>query len=663
MHACSPIIVLLLPTLILGEVGDPTIRTDHPLYPGEGAFQTIEDCVRFATEGHSSPQDIAIAQFQWFLTHQYHLMSPEIWNVPGWIPDNGKQVDDDLIVFDANRSRFSFGYGLCGTVHAWNEVYWKALSLPARRRAFPGHVNSEIFYDGSWHAFDTDMAGLVFRPDGVVAGYDDLIKNPEYATRNQGTVPCYPFAWPGDFNSMRKGWQEVARKGKWYALYNGSFAAHPGIVRLRSGETFTRYFDRDHFGGPSKRRFWHNLKGGPFRNWTYVNMGTPTHRQEKSNSHGNASYCNGVFAYEPDLASDGWREGTAFVSPNITSGAASPRLRSVDGKQATVIFKHIAPYVICGDPVDDANPMSKRATDGMIMIGDTVGPVGIEASPDGGQTWSSIGTANGSFRKDLTEIFKGRFRWQIKLSWTGDSGLDRLRFETTTQVSQMIYPRLTSNGCDVTYRSSNRGVVAVIPNWSLKDGETHHFEETSLRSSNLRYQGRTKTTRRAYETTNNRPGYVVFKMESTEPLLQINAAIRYQIRVPTPKGQDFQLDVSTDNGTTWTNFAKSQIPTDNEYSSGWLYGNVDVSKAKPSKALVRAKLYADGYRTGLIDARIYGIHETDRPQPTTLTFGWNEKGIDKTFNVQLGRGESIRRFTVPTGSSAADRFIRIAAER
>ena len=60
-------------------------------------------------------------------------------------------------------------------------------------------------------------------------------------------------------------------------MYNAGYAAQPGIVQLRSGETFTRYFDRDHFGGPEQRRFWHNQKGGPFRDWTFVNMGTPEH--------------------------------------------------------------------------------------------------------------------------------------------------------------------------------------------------------------------------------------------------------------------------------------------------------------------------------------------------------------------------------------------------
>src|SRR5262245_21380829 len=248
------VLLFLGASALQAGVGDPTIQTSHPQYAGEGAFQTIEQCVAYATAGKKTDQDKAIALFQWILEHQSHLMSPQEWIVPGKTPNTAKEGDQELMVYDANRARFSYGYGLCGTVHAWNEPYWKALGMNARRRAFPGHTNSEIEYDGAWHAFDTDMAGLIFRPDNIVAGYADVVKVRSLATSAKPPLPCYPFAWPGDFQTMQEGWREVAKGGHWYPMYYSGFAAHPGVVHLRSGETFTRYFDRDHFGGPSKRR-------------------------------------------------------------------------------------------------------------------------------------------------------------------------------------------------------------------------------------------------------------------------------------------------------------------------------------------------------------------------------------------------------------------------
>jgi hypothetical protein len=109
------------------DVGDPTVETNHLFYSGEGAFQTVEQCVVRATAGKTSVQNRAIALYLWMLSHQWHLLSPQEWNLPGLVPDPVKETEFDMMVQDANRARFSYGYGLCGTVHAWNEVYWKAL--------------------------------------------------------------------------------------------------------------------------------------------------------------------------------------------------------------------------------------------------------------------------------------------------------------------------------------------------------------------------------------------------------------------------------------------------------------------------------------------------------------------------------------------------------
>lgn len=659
---------LLLAMIALGfcpgrseaEVGDPTIRTDHPQYAGEGAFQTVEDCVRFAAAGKADPQERAIAMYLWLLTHQFHLASPQEWNVPGEVPDT-EHVHDDLTVQDANRARFSYSYGLCGTVHSWNEVYWRALGMPSRRRAFPGHVNSEIFYNDRWHTFDTDMAGLLFREDGQVAGYEDLRKDPSLATQARPPLPCYPFAWPGDFQTMKDGWEQVARGGDWYAMYNGGYAAMPGVVHLRAGETFTRWFDRDHWGGPAKRRFWHHLPGGPFRNWTFANRGEPEHRGADSNSRGNASYCNGEFIYRPDLSRPHYREGVFQQSDNVSQQAASPRLSSEDGNEASVTFQHFSPYVICGDPADDANPMSSPATEGMVISGKAVGNVAMDVSADRGQTWQELGSVSGGFGRDLTESFKGRYGWLIRFRWSGAAGLDALEFRTTTQVSQTIYPRLKAGGCDVVYRAASRGVVPVRPNFGLPEEALKDVEVKSLRSSNVAYLGRGKQSRLAYQVQGNKPGEVVFRVSSASPLLEVTAAARYAVRSPSPPDCDFHMDISTDGGATWRKFAQADVPTDNEYSSGWIYGSADVANAQSNEALVRVHLYAGGYPTGLLDAELYGLYQTQKPQALELTYGWSENSQSKSQLEKIPTGAAQHSFQIPTGADLTDEFIRLAA--
>src|SRR5690606_38629223 len=129
---------------------------------------------------------------------------------------------------------------------------------------------------------------------------------------------------------------------------NGGYAAQPGIIHLRKGETFTRYYDPDHFGGPSKRRFWHNMKGGPQRPWSFYGQDEPHHDGATHNARNDVSYCNGEFVWRPDLA-------------DHTSAPV------VEVKLAS--FNHWSPYVIAGDPSDDKNPMTGPATGGLIFKG------------------------------------------------------------------------------------------------------------------------------------------------------------------------------------------------------------------------------------------------------------------------------------------------------
>jgi hypothetical protein len=659
--SCSRLLLVILTCVLFltplkAGVGDPTLETDHPDYAGEGAFQAVEQCVRRATAGKSGSQDKAIALYLWMLNHQFHLMSPQEWCIAGKVPDTRKD-DSDLIVRDADRARFSYGYGLCGTVHSWNEVYWRALGMRARCRSFPGHTNSEIEYDGGWHAFDTDMAGLVFRKDGIVAGYEDIIKDASLLDIRKSPLPQYPFAWPSDFDGMKKGWKEIAKGGNWYKMYNTAYAAQPGIVELRSGESFTRWFDPDQFGGPAQRRFWHVQKGGPFRDWTFVNMGTPTHDGPKSNCRGNASYCNGEFVYRPNLAAPSYREGVV-EEKNTASGEASPRLRSMDTNWAHVTFRHFSPYVIAGCPADGVNPMTGPATGGLIVAGEAVGSVTLEVSPDYGQTWNRIGEVNGKFEKDLTNEVKGRYGWQVRFGWKGPSaGLDTLTFTTVTQVAQPIYPRLKPEGSSVTYRAASRAVVPVLPNFGMAEDIASRYEEKSHRSANVSYTGQPKA-RFAYTVAGNKPGQVVFRIDAPANLLGITAAARYNVRVPPPENCDFHLDFSTD-GKTWKPLGRADVPKDNEFSSGWMYGAADVASEKKKSALVRVNLYQGGYNVGLMAAELYGICETPAPQALTLTCAWKEKGSVKTHVEKVPAGSREWKFTVPTGKDLKDEFVRM----
>jgi hypothetical protein len=638
----------------LAEVGDPTIATNHPHYPGEGVFQTAESCVQFATREATTDHERALALFNWILTHQWHLAAPQEWNRPGFIP--GARPDDyEMVVYDANRGRFSYGYGLCGTVHAWNEVYWRALGFPSRRRAFPGHTNSEVFVDGAWRAFDTDMAGVVFKRDGTVAGYDDLRSDLSLLDRNTAPWPKYPFAWPGDFKTMKDGWRQVAEGGNWYSLYGGGYAAHPPIVHLRRGETLTRYYGPDAFGDHSRRRFWHRQPGGPSRDWSFVNNGTPYHDGAKSNARSHTTYGNALFEYSPDLTSEAFREGTREVR-NAT--ASNGGLRATAGR-ASVTFEHFSPYVICGDPVDDANPMSAPATDGFVIHAAADEAVQIEVSGDQGQTWREFPAERGA-ACDATEAVKGRYGWLVRLSWPEGTLLRSLKLVTTGQLNQAMYPRLRPGGCEVTYRAASRAVVPVLPRFENEASTVEQVERRDLRSSNLKFVARSATEPKAYVVQGPKPASVVFRIASPTALVGVAAAARVPIRSPSPAGAEFALSWSPESAIEWKEFARFAPPVDNEFSSGWVYGDVQQLPADLHTALVRVDVNGGGSTAGLITAELYGIRRTTPPSAATITYGWREGSMDREHSFTVSAADEQAKSQVETGEKVEDRFVRIA---
>jgi hypothetical protein len=302
--------------------------------------------------------------------------------------------------------------------------------------------------------------------------------------------------------------------------------------------------------------------------------------------------------------------------------------------------------------------MTGKATGGLVVRGRSVDKVRLSVSGDAGQSWQNIGELTGAFEEDLTELVKGRYGWHARIDWDAGAGLDDLEFTTVAQVCQAIYPRLKSGGCHVTYHAASRAVVPVLPNWALSE-DAISFEEKSLRSSNVTYAPRSESSRFAYKTTNGKPGMVAFRIDSPTDLTEVNAAIQFGVTVPPPADCEFRMDLSFDDGRTWLPLANADIPPDNEYSSGWMYGKAKVGLPGVRKALVRVHFYNGGRQSGLIDAQLYGLRETPPPQAATLTYAWKENGQLLQWSDRVGAGASEQSFSISTGNQITDEFVRI----
>ena len=309
----------------MAGVGDPQIRTDHPLYPGELAYSTQERFARSIIDSGdwglglgNSERDVALKLWLWKITHTLHDYTPATWTPlhdynratfkthsvehsvrPDPAIESFSALDQDQ---DCLRWQFSYGYALCGTLHGVIEPQIEAIGKAlgkdwrSRRVGIPGDNNHEIYFGGKWHLFDVNAATLLWSSNDAKTaellpfkdgfGPKGGPKRPELldnAPKFNGTyLPKLvwgkidqtgkpgPYSWMrGIFETPEFYWDtdEIGQRNHGDLTYYFSYSACPVVYALKRGETFTRWFDGEQARAEMRlpRRIWwgSNIKGGP----------------------------------------------------------------------------------------------------------------------------------------------------------------------------------------------------------------------------------------------------------------------------------------------------------------------------------------------------------------------------------------------------------------
>lgn len=320
------LVTAVLTSSVTAEVGNPQIRTDHPIYPGELAYSTQDRLAQSVIHSGDwglglgdSERDVALKFFLWRITHTIHDYSPATWTpLHGYFQDKfgehskahptrpdpkAEAHSADDIDTDAIRWQFSYGYALCGTLHGVIEPQIKAIGKAlgkdwrSRRVGIPGDSNHEIYFAGQWRAFDVNAMTLLFSssdaktaellPYKAAFGPKGGPKRPELLDNapkfNGKYLPKLTWS-PRDQNGKLADWNwlhgifakdEFFWDGDQEGQYNHggeqsyftAYSACPAVYSLKKGETFTRWFSADDAVkdlGLSGRIWWGaNLKGGP----------------------------------------------------------------------------------------------------------------------------------------------------------------------------------------------------------------------------------------------------------------------------------------------------------------------------------------------------------------------------------------------------------------
>ncbi len=679
------------------QAGGPELRTDDTYFPGEGAMSTPAKVVQRAyaiprgTLGSATNRDKFIRLFLWRSENFGHLTSPAVYNLPGVAPD--PKADNGLMTdYDAMRALFSYGWGLCGTNHGQMRVFADEAGWESRRRGLQGDTGYEIFVDGGWRYCNTDQYTIHFlsnSPSAHFASVDEVIgtnhhyiewnpdiglgyKLPQANTHGSyadfagvtGTVANRSLQWRSYYNG-------VWAPGNNYKMYGEGYTATAAVVRLRRGETFTRWMAPTGAVtelGLAGRIWWGynagDIGGGdntPYTQWSFVQNApardeTPGGAEE---SRGQQRYGNGCFLWQPSLAAGEHLDGATAVTGTLTAGGA-PALKST-GASTLVLFQN-TPYTIAGRPTGGVDP-ALAALDGAVITANAVGSVDVEVSVNSGATWASIGALAGNGAKiDFTDSVKGRNQYLLRLTFGDGEGLDTLSLRTITMMNQAIYPTLKSGTAQVTYSASNSGALDLSPDlWtSASANSATGYSQKVADSGNLTgvyYSGEAV----GFSANNNNPLSVTYKVTIPPALAaagatwkQLFGAANCTVRVP-PSGAPYtRIEISPDQ-TNWTKIGEYLPPSDNEFSSYWAYGrSTDGTTLGGTTYYIKVTTSNGGVAPSKIRyLRFNGTYTMPASAaPVDVTYHWNN-GTPQTSTHQVAAGSASDSWSIATGTVAS----------
>jgi hypothetical protein len=82
---------------------------------------------------------------------------------------------NDQCVHDPIKTFNVYGYGMCCCAAANIEGLARAVGLQARAWTISRHCVPELFYDGAWHMLDASLVNYFRKPDGTIAGVEEIV--------------------------------------------------------------------------------------------------------------------------------------------------------------------------------------------------------------------------------------------------------------------------------------------------------------------------------------------------------------------------------------------------------------------------------------------------------------------------------------------------------
>ena len=186
------------------------------------------------------PREKAEAIWRFFLTDG-RFVAPGFWyHIAGWAYEEpAGEVLDPLKLLN------SYGFGLCYQIAPVLEATWKAGGFEDARVWFlTGHTVAEVFYDGAYHYFDSDMMGYNTLADGSVASVRQIEADGSIITSKPKGARSDPW-YPADVRAGAIGGLAelfTTTRDNWLFPFERAPQGHSMDFVLRPGERLIRYF-------------------------------------------------------------------------------------------------------------------------------------------------------------------------------------------------------------------------------------------------------------------------------------------------------------------------------------------------------------------------------------------------------------------------------------
>ena len=675
---------LLLPCTAPAQVYGPFLKREGDV--DSTSIAALAQSVTRQAKARTEREKVE-AIWRFFLTDGRFVKPGFIYHIAGWAYEepNGE-------VLDVTKLLNGYGFGLCYQIAPVLQAAWHALGFKSRVWFLTGHTVAEVFYDGAYHYFDSDMLG--YTPLGetgkdrsIVASVRQLEQDPGIILRKlknaeqviPGTVD-YPW-YPADLQAAAM--KDLAglfssAQDNWLFPYQRYVDAHRLHFAIRPGERMTLWYR------PVAQQAYYLPFQFNGQQWTEFPRPVPQHKvltEDGPRSQKDARlWGTGRLEYEPDLSNrrsydPRWTSG---FNQGIQLPEKGQSLRSAArSTAATAVFAVASPYALFDAEVRLQAKLATRND-----------AVRVEVTTDEGRTWQAIGSRqgplSGEWKIKPTPIEKtahgerhsltGQYSYLVRLSLLGEAAVQHLKITSDFQLNPRSLPQLQAGDNTLHFQAQPSVHHQELP------FEANRFQEFSYASSNLAYLAEGGNGLLVPATV-DKPAEMLVELSSPMgDLLSFAAGARFlqidkgtapdkftaEVRktawqAGTGAPQQASLAWSTSPQgpfvTLWEWNPTLQWHDGDKVDRLLLWPEVDRSVQLPHAA---KKVYLR-YRVQnmALDSVRYAIDATDSAVPTTLaiTHAWKENGQLRQHQQQIPAGTKNSNYQVKTGSTLENEYL------